>query len=156
MEWTGAPATETSPEEGLSIPVIRLIRVVFPLPLLPTTAIHSPWRTSRSTFRSAPNRPEGVSYHFDTLLKEMIAWPGCWTAEVAAAVAAFLIVFCMGATILLSNILFGNWKAQNNGSNLVHFGTAKAELFGNGAWKRINQTGGSKERKSVCSRPCSF
>jgi hypothetical protein len=95
-----------------------------------------------------------VSYHFDTPLKAMIAGPDRWPAEVAAA--SLLIVFCMGATILLSNILFGNWKTQNKGSALVHFGTAAADMFGIGAWKRINQTGGSKELKSVCSRPCSF
>ncbi len=55
-----APATQTSPAVARSIPVIMFMRVDFPQPDLPTTAMNSPASTWRFAPWSARNDPASV------------------------------------------------------------------------------------------------
>ena len=55
------PPTQTSPAVARSMPVIMFMRVDFPDPDFPTTAMNSPASTWRSTPRSARNDPASVT-----------------------------------------------------------------------------------------------
>src|SRR5512132_2241431 len=55
--WTGFPSKRISPLSAVLIPATHLIRVDLPAPLSPTSAITSPWRTSKSTSVSACTEP---------------------------------------------------------------------------------------------------
>src|SRR5437588_234059 len=56
--WTTSPSKAISPESMAWMPATHLISVDLPAPLSPTSAITSPFRTSKSTSVSACTEPK--------------------------------------------------------------------------------------------------
>src|SRR3954454_20261147 len=57
---TGSPSKRISPLSAVYVPATHLISVDLPAPLSPTSAITSPWRTSKSTSVSARTEPKSL------------------------------------------------------------------------------------------------
>src|SRR3569832_662281 len=70
MSW---PSTRTTPEVGVTMPQMMLIKVVLPAPLGPSSAKISPWPMSRSTLLSACKPDSYVLVSFEMEMMDDMA-----------------------------------------------------------------------------------